>query len=234
MDFDYIRDLLLECKETSDNRIYYVPEFEDRTGQHLLFLSDEGLMSKVNSICFRLTSKGDAFTEAIRDESTWQNIKAEAGDSASLETLQNIVSLRQKKPLFKREVEDFFGNKEMYNLIVLGAFWNWKENSKAKIQYSRFLETPYTSNELIDKFPYDTQAELDKLKRYPCLFMNEGIEDELAHVGEITKINRSGKLLKFEYTFFPDIKPAPNRLIFEKWHLLTFMMILSSAGNTGH
>ncbi len=165
MDFDYIRDLMLECKETRDNRIYYIPEFEDRKGQYLLFLSDEGLMSKVNNICFRLTSKGDAFTETILNESTWQNIKAEAGDNAPLEALKDIVSLRQKKPLLIKEVEGFLGNNEMYNLIVLGASWDWKKYLKAEIHYSRFLETPYTSNEIIGKFPYDTQAELDELKR---------------------------------------------------------------------
>lgn len=46
--------------------------------------------------------------------------------------------------------------------------------------------------------------------------MNEGTDDKLVHVGEITKISLSGKMLKFEYTYFPDIKPVPNRLIFEK------------------
>ncbi|MCY4251365.1 MAG: hypothetical protein OXC82_13145 [Rhodobacteraceae bacterium] len=208
-DNDYIRDLLLECKESVDNQIN-VQEAEGVKRQHLLFLFDEGLLAKVNFFAFRLTSKGDAFTEVIRDDSTWQGTKAKAGKNASLKSLIRIALEPQDK-----RVDEIMGNKEMYNLIVLDR--DWKDGSRESIYSRRFLEPPYTSRELIGMFPVDTQADLDEIGRFPCLFMNEGTENQLAHAGEITRISHSdGDMIDFEYVLYNGIEPVPNHSILKK------------------
>ncbi len=216
-DFDYIRELLLKYEEDKSDLVL-IPQTLDgdrKEFHHVQLLCDANLMVQVSDSAYRLTSGGHEFTAAIQDESTWQNIKAEAGDSASLETLHDIVSTRQRNPLLKKEVEGFLGNKAMYNLIVLDC--NWKDGSRETIDSKRFLESPYTSNELIDTFPYNSQAKLDELKRYPCLFMNEGTENQLAHAGEIRNISHSdGNMISFEYTLYNDIAPIPNYSILKK------------------
>ncbi|MDE2673574.1 MAG: DUF2513 domain-containing protein [Paracoccaceae bacterium] len=220
IDIDYIRELLLDSERNDSYQIfvhrrYYGDDREEKKEHHANLLCEVGLLKRNNDtlysgLVYRMTNEGHEFTATIRDESTWQSIKVIAGKYATPKTLKRIVLEHNKAGLGEK-----LKNREMYNLIVLGALWNWQENSKAEMEeYDRFLT--YTSDQIISRFDDFGQDQLDRLKVYPCLFMNEGINDELAHVGEITKISRSGKLLKFEYTFYQDIRPVPNLLIYNK------------------
>src|SRR6185437_2028581 len=55
---------------------------------------------------------------------------------------------------------------------------------------------------------------LGRLIRLPCLFMQEGMSDEVAHVGTITRARPVGDEVAIEYTYDLDIPPLLNSTIF--------------------
>lgn len=214
MDNDYLRDLLLDYESNENGRVI-LPPYLDGSNQkeihHVELLCDEGLMIKASNAAYRLTSNGYGFVSAIRDDRTWYRIKAKAGDPTTLNNLMGIALEHQNK------VGEVMGNNEAYNLIMIGGIWRWNEQNVASIECSRFLELPYTTQEMIDRFPDDTQAGLNEFKRYPCLFMNEGTENQLAQAGEITKISHNdGDMISFEYVLYNWIEPVPNHSVLKK------------------
>lgn len=98
----------------------------------------------------------------------------------------------------------------MYNLVVHYMPW---EAGSGTVSASRLFE--YTDDELQDQFTNGDSILLDKLIRYPCLFMCEGTEDELAQVGTITRARRSGKDILIDYVFDPNVPALSNKTVFE-------------------
>lgn len=68
---------------------------------------------------------------------------------------------------------------------------------------------------LIDSGDGET-PNIAKLTDLPCLFMREGVDDEIAHVGTITRPRVAGRELVFEYSFDPEVPPLANRVIFAR------------------
>jgi len=75
----------------------------------------------------------------------------------------------------------------------------------------RMLE--YTSEELRARFGPITQDMLQSLISLPCLFMQEGNNDEMARVGRVINAAIVGTEVSFEYFLDPTIPPLTNGLI---------------------
>ncbi len=96
----------------------------------------------------------------------------------------------------------------MYNLLVQYIPW---EGGTGTVESGRLFE--YTDDALEDRFKNGDSVLLDELIKFPCLFMQEGTEDQLAHVGEITRIRSSGSEILIDYLLDPNIDPVPNKVI---------------------
>lgn len=72
----------------------------------------------------------------------------------------------------------------------------------------------YTEAHISSYFKQNNNLLLDQLIRFPCLFMQEGIRDELAYVGQINRARIVGKEVAFEYTLDSEVPPLKNSLIF--------------------
>lgn len=67
------------------------------------------------------------------------------------------------------------------------------------VSVSRLFE--YTAPEIVAAFQNEGIILLDKLTRLPCLFMEEGVDDQVARVGTIFRARVSGNEMSIEYTF---------------------------------
>jgi len=97
----------------------------------------------------------------------------------------------------------------MFNLIMRSVEWN---TGRETMPVGRIFE--YTDDRLVDKFRHNGTILLDELRRFPCLFMQEGEDDEIAYVGQINTLRISGGDITFEYTFDPDVPPLENSFIY--------------------
>jgi hypothetical protein len=79
---------------------------------------------------------------------------------------------------------------------------------------SRLFE--YTDDDVAAKFKDGTKILLNELIQLPCLFMEEGMSDQLAHVGTITSARITGNEIAIDYTFDLDIPPLLNSTIFDR------------------
>lgn len=98
----------------------------------------------------------------------------------------------------------------MFNLIMRGAN-NW-DKGRESMPLDRIFE--YTEGALNNYFKPNNNLLLDQLIKLPCLFMQEGIQDELAYVGQINRARITGKEVSFEFTLDTDVPPLKNSLIF--------------------
>ena len=73
----------------------------------------------------------------------------------------------------------------------------------------------YTDDDMTARFQRDGKPLLDKLIELPCLFMEEGSTNQIAHVGKITRARISGKDVAIEYTYESDIPPLLNSFIYD-------------------
>jgi len=98
----------------------------------------------------------------------------------------------------------------MFNLIVRSVDWS---NDSETMPEDRVFE--YTTQYLQDMFSDGADINLEDLIRLPCLFMNEGIEDQLAYVGQINRARIVGNEIVFEYNLHRDVPPLTNGLLYE-------------------
>lgn len=70
----------------------------------------------------------------------------------------------------------------MFNLIMRSVEWN---TGREVMPVNRLFE--YTEQHLADKFTIDGNTDLDELIKLPCLFMQEGTQDQVAYVGQINR-----------------------------------------------
>ncbi|MHB8463070.1 MAG: hypothetical protein ACYDA1_10510 [Vulcanimicrobiaceae bacterium] len=69
----------------------------------------------------------------------------------------------------------------------------------------------FTSDEIKKQFTSGSELNLDALFKLPTLFMPEtGVDDELTHVGRITKIRENGKFFELSYEWDSAIPPVSN------------------------
>ncbi|MDM5120451.1 MULTISPECIES: hypothetical protein [Aeromonas] len=116
----------------------------------------------------------------------------------------------------------------MFNLLMLSVDWN--EVGSIGISKQRVFE--YTDDYIAEQFiDQGGQPYLDKLKALPCLFCNEGYQDELAYVGRITDARFSGKEITLQISFDQDIPPIRNSLLYENRTELNMLGTLAFSRN---
>lgn len=91
---------------------------------------------------------------------------------------------------------------------------DWPNVGKETMTLDRVFE--YTEEYLHNHFKQGNTIHLDQVIKMPCLFMNEGTQNELAYVGQINKARIIGKEISFEYSLDREVPPIPNSLIFSK------------------
>jgi hypothetical protein len=72
----------------------------------------------------------------------------------------------------------------------------------------------YTEPHLIEQFSEGGQPSFDRLMRLPCLFMTEGIREEVGRVGTVNRARVVGQDVVFEYTLDPDVPPLQNQSVY--------------------
>ena len=97
----------------------------------------------------------------------------------------------------------------MFNLIMRSVDWN---SSQETMSIDRILE--YTEDNISEKFKEDGKLRLDRLATLPCLFMREGMGDEMAHVGQINRVRLVGKEVLFEYTLNSEVPALQNSMVY--------------------
>ncbi|TIP27036.1 MAG: hypothetical protein E5X67_17635 [Mesorhizobium sp.] len=98
----------------------------------------------------------------------------------------------------------------MFNLIVRNTDW---KTGRANMIAGRALA--YTSDGLKQQFQPEGNLALDDLAKLPCLFMQEGIRNEEAYVGHITRHQMTPKGVTFDFTLDRHIGPLPNFALYE-------------------
>lgn len=97
----------------------------------------------------------------------------------------------------------------MFNLIMRSFDWR---TGRETMPVGRVFE--YTENYVIEQFKQGDQLLLDRLTALPCLFMNEGIRDETAYVGQINRARITGSEVTFEFTLDQEVPPLHNAIIY--------------------
>jgi hypothetical protein len=98
----------------------------------------------------------------------------------------------------------------MFNLIVSGGLEN---NRRGSIMAGRVFE--YTPDELEEQFKPNGVLDISGVMALPTLFMEEGIGDEIAGIGWLTRIERKGTDYQLHYSIDPDIPLMTNSEIYE-------------------
>ena len=100
----------------------------------------------------------------------------------------------------------------MFNLIVRAVDWNL---GSASVSLDRIFE--HTDELITNEFRGENgQPLLDKLALFPCLFMEEGRNDEIARVGHIHRPRIAGQDVKFEFSLDNDLPTLKNSMIYDK------------------
>lgn len=98
----------------------------------------------------------------------------------------------------------------MFNLIMRSVDW---DTGRGTIEIGRVFE--YTDNHISAQFKENNLPVLDRLLALPCLFMQEGTEDEVAYVGQVNRARMAGGDIFFEYSIDNEVPPVLNSFIYE-------------------
>jgi len=94
----------------------------------------------------------------------------------------------------------------MFSLLM--RYVPFAENGDT-IEVARVFE--YTQPNVVAKFTNEAGAiDLENLARLPCLFMQEGRDDQLARVGYINEVTEVGADIQFSFRYDPAIAPLRN------------------------
>ncbi|WID98156.1 hypothetical protein QO058_07910 [Bosea vestrisii] len=93
----------------------------------------------------------------------------------------------------------------MFNVIMRHYDWN---DQTASMDLRRMFE--HTDEGVAAQFQDGNFPALDRLMRLPCLFIPEGIGDEICRVGTVTSARITNGEVRFEYTLDPDVPPMQN------------------------
>lgn len=97
----------------------------------------------------------------------------------------------------------------MFNLIMLSIDW---DNGRAAMPIGRTLE--YTEDSIRNQFRQNGNLVLDRMATLPCLFMQEGMGDEIAFVGHISRARIVSNEIVFDYNLDNEIPPLRNEIIY--------------------
>jgi len=92
---------------------------------------------------------------------------------------------------------------------MISSDWNTSNNN---ISVSRVFE--HTSENIIAQFKQNGDILLDKLMGLPCLFMQEGWSNQVAHVGNIFNARIISGNVTFEFTFDTAVPRLENSMIY--------------------
>jgi hypothetical protein len=97
----------------------------------------------------------------------------------------------------------------MFNLIMRSVDW---DTGIGGVPIERIFE--YTDPSIAIQLRQDGNLLLDRLTALPCLFMREGVGDEIAYVGQINRARIVGHEVSFEYTLDAEVPPLQNSMIY--------------------
>jgi hypothetical protein len=97
----------------------------------------------------------------------------------------------------------------MFNLIMRSVDW---DTGRESMPVGRLFE--YTDHHIAGQFRQGDNLLLDRLQGLPCLFMQEGIRDEIAYAGQINRARVVGNEVAFEYTLDTEVTPLQNSMIY--------------------
>lgn len=98
----------------------------------------------------------------------------------------------------------------MFNLLMFNVDWL---SGRVSVPTGRILE--YTDAHIRAQFlDDDKNLLLDSLYSLPCLFCEEGTEDETAYVGQINRGRIVGKDLSLEISLDADVPPLQNSIMY--------------------
>lgn len=98
----------------------------------------------------------------------------------------------------------------MFNLLMFNVDW---QSGRVTVPTGRMLE--YTDDQISAQFRDDNNEILvDALASLPCIFCEEGTEDEVAYVGQINRAKINGTEVSLEIAFDPEVPPLRNNLIY--------------------
>jgi hypothetical protein len=103
----------------------------------------------------------------------------------------------------------------VFNLIMRGFDW---ASGRGSIGLERLFE--YTEDPIASLFRDGGNLHLDRLQLMPSLFMEEGRGDEIAYVGQISRVRQVGREVSFEFNIDAEVPPLHNRMIYENRMLL--------------
>ncbi|MDN7999277.1 hypothetical protein QZN00_19270 [Burkholderia multivorans] len=97
----------------------------------------------------------------------------------------------------------------MFNLLVFNVDWL---SGRVTVPLGRIFE--YTDEQVAAQFKEDNSLLLDRLYSLPCLFCEEGTEEEAAYVGQINRARIASGNLALEISFDPDVPSIQNSMIY--------------------
>lgn len=98
---------------------------------------------------------------------------------------------------------------DVFNLIM--RWFDWGAGS-ASMPLGRMFE--YTDDHVASRYRDDGAPLLDQLTRLPCLFMNEGVDNQPCHVGTIIRARIANREVHFDYVLDADVPPLLNSVIY--------------------
>jgi hypothetical protein len=101
----------------------------------------------------------------------------------------------------------------MYNLLVKFSPCG---SGRDTMGLDRIFE--YTDEGITAQFKDGDTVSFDKLKKLPCLFMQEGLGDNPAYIGTISRARITRNEISIEYTYDREIPPISNALVYQKRH----------------
>ncbi|TBY17674.1 hypothetical protein E0H93_37010 [Rhizobium leguminosarum bv. viciae] len=97
----------------------------------------------------------------------------------------------------------------MFNLLMFNVDW---ASGRATIPLGRMFE--YTEKHIAEQFRQDGAILFDQLITLPCLFCEEGTDNEVAYVGQVNRYRITGGELAIEISFDQDVPLLQNTLLY--------------------
>lgn len=99
----------------------------------------------------------------------------------------------------------------MFNVVV-GC--TWENNGRGTLALGRVFE--HTQDHIRDQFSAGAAIRFDELRRYPCLFMDEGVDEQVAQIGHVVGTTVERGEVRFEYALENGIPAMRNNQIYAR------------------
>lgn len=107
----------------------------------------------------------------------------------------------------------------MFNLLIAGGADTWEKNPTEFSRERVIQANEYTVKEIAAKYANLNDENIEKIKKFPCLFCYEGT-DGFFRIGYITGIRLRSETVILDYEFDQILPPLPVKKLFE--NKLTF------------